>query len=166
MLPPLAIRNHPEKFPGAPKPAEGARLSRLDLANWIVSRGNPLTARAFVNRLWKQFYGIGIAKSLEDVGTQGDLPINQPLLDWLAVDFMESGWDVKHLVRLMVTSVAYRQGSNTTKEMLKRDPANREIARDPESSRDGHALVAGVVQSGSAARQSHGRGASLWSAAA
>ena len=113
----------------AQKPADGVRLSRLDLAKWLVGRTNPLTARAFVNRLWKQFYGIGLAKTLEDLGTQGEVPPNQPLLDWLAVEFMESGWDVKHVVRLMVTSGAYRQASIAPKELLARDPDNRDIAR-------------------------------------
>ena len=141
----------PAYLPGAPQVAEGARLSRLDLARWIVNPVNPLTARVFVNRLWKQFFGMGIAKSLEDMGTQGELPVNQPLLDWLAVEFIESGWDVKHLVRLMVTSAAYQQGSNATKEMLDRDPANRELARqsrwrlDAEFVRDNALSISGLM---------------------
>ncbi len=141
----------PSYLPGAPKPAEGARLSRLDLANWLVSRVNPLTARTFVNRLWKQFYGIGLVKTLEDLGTQGEVPPNQPLLDWLAVEFMESGWDVKHVVRLMVTSGIYRQSSIAPKELLARDPDNRDIARqgrwrlDAEFVRDNALSISGLV---------------------
>ena len=141
----------PSYLPGAPKPAEGARLSRLDLANWLVSRTNPLTARTFVNRLWKQFYGIGLVKTLEDLGTQGEVPPNQPLLDWLAVEFMESGWDVKHVVKLMVTSGAYRQSSIVPKELLARDPDNRDIARqsrwrlDAEFVRDNALSISGLV---------------------
>ena len=141
----------PAYLPGAPKAPEGARLSRLDLAKWLVSRGNPLTARVFVNRLWKQFYGIGLVKTLEDLGTQGEVPPHQPLLDWLAVEFMESGWDVKHLVRLMVTSGTYRQSSTVPKEMLVRDPENRELARasrwrlDAEFIRDNALSISGLI---------------------
>ena len=135
----------------AQKTTGGARLSRLDLAHWLVSRANPLTARAFVNRLWKQFYGIGLVKTLEDLGTQGEVPPNQPLLDWLAVEFMDSGWDVKHLVKLMVTSVAYRQSSTAPHDLLARDPDNRDIARqsrwrlDAEFVRDNALSISGLV---------------------
>lgn len=135
----------------AQKPADGARLSRLDLAQWLVNRTNPLTARAFVNRLWKQFYGTGLVKTLEDLGTQGEVPPNQPLLDWLAVEFMESGWDVKHVVKLMVTSTAYRQTSTAPKELLVRDPDNRELARasrwrlDAEFVRDNALSISGLI---------------------
>ncbi|MEO6742298.1 MAG: PSD1 and planctomycete cytochrome C domain-containing protein [Chthoniobacteraceae bacterium] len=141
----------PAYLPGAPKPAEGARLSRLDLAKWLVSRGNPLTARVVVNRLWKQFYGTGLVKTLEDLGTQGEVPPHQPLLDWLASEFMESGWGVKHLVKLMVTSGTYRQSSNATKELLARDPENRELARasrwrlDAEFVRDNALSISGLI---------------------
>ncbi len=133
------------------KPADGARLPRLDLAQWLVNPANPLTARAFVNRLWKQFHGIGLAKTLEDLGTQGEVPPNQPLLDWLAVEFMESGWDVKHLVRLMVASGEYRQSSIVPKELLARDPDNRDLARqsrwrlDAEFVRDNALSIAGLL---------------------
>ena len=141
----------PAYLRGAPEPDEGKRLSRLDLATWLVSRANPLTARAFVNRLWKQFYGTGLVKTLEDLGTQGEVPPNQPLLDWLAVEFMESGWDVKHVVKLMVTSGAYRQSSTAPKELLARDPDNRELARqsrwrlDAEFVRDNALSISGLI---------------------
>ena len=82
----------------------GASLNRLDLARWIVARENPLTARTFVNRLWMLFFGQGIARSVDDLGSQGQWPTHPELLDWLAVELVESGWDVKHLVRLIVTS--------------------------------------------------------------
>ena len=104
-------------------------LTRLDLANWIVARENPLTARVFVNRLWKQFFGAGLSKVLDDLGTQGEPPLYAELLDWLACEFVDSGWDVKHMVRLIVTSRAYRQSSAASKELLVSDPYNRELAR-------------------------------------
>ncbi len=89
------------------------RATRLDLARWMVSRDNPLTARVFVNRLWKLFFGSGICEPLDDLGCQGEPPTHPDLLDWLAVEFMESGWDVKHMVRLLVTSAAYRRSSSS-----------------------------------------------------
>jgi hypothetical protein len=139
--------------PGAPASAspEQQRLSRLDLAKWIVSRDNPLTARVFVNRLWKQFFGIGLAKSLDDLGSQGEWPANPELLDWLACEFMDSGWDVKHVVREIVMSATYRQTSATTAELHERDPFNRELARqsrfrlDAELVRDNALSIAGLL---------------------
>lgn len=127
------------------------RLTRLDLANWVVSRDNPLTARVFVNRLWKQFFGIGLSKTLDDFGAQGEAPVNPELLDWLAIEFIDSGWNVKHLVRLMVTSHTYKQVSTATKEQLQRDPENRELARqsryrlDAELVRDNALAVSGLL---------------------
>jgi hypothetical protein len=117
----------PHFLPG-PKPGDKP-LTRLDLAKWLVDGKNPLTARVFMNRLWKQFFGIGLSKTLEDMGTQGELPVNQLLLDWMALEFQDRGWDVKAMVRLLVTSEAYRQSSNGSKELLAQDPANRELAR-------------------------------------
>lgn len=113
-------------------PTEAAvnrRLTRLDLANWLVSRDNPLTARVVVNRLWKQFFGVGLSKVLDDFGAQGEPPRNPALLDWLASEFMDSGWDVRHLIRLMVLSQTYRQASIAPRDVLARDPDNREFAR-------------------------------------
>ena len=89
------------------------------------SRDNPLTARVVVNRLWKQYFGIGLSKMLIDMGSQGEVPPNQELLDWLAIEFMDSGWDMKHMVRLMVTSSAYRQSSLPRPELDAIDPENR-----------------------------------------
>jgi hypothetical protein len=128
-----------------------ARLTRLDLAKWLVSRENPLTARVLVNRLWRLFYGTGISKTLEDIGTQGELPTNQALLDWLAAELMDSGWDVKHIVRLMVTSGTYRLASTAPKELTERDPFNRELARasrwrlDAEFVRDNALSISGLL---------------------
>lgn len=105
------------------------RLNRLDLAEWIVSPENPLTARVVMNRMWRQFFGMGLSKVLDDLGAQGETPIHQPLLDWLACEFRSSGWDVKHMVRTLVMSDAYRRSSSVPREVLTRDPENRELAR-------------------------------------
>jgi hypothetical protein len=113
------------RFLSRPAGAEGRRLTRLDLAHWLVSPENPLTARVFVNRLWKLFFGAGLCGSVEDVGAQGEWPVHPALLDWLAVEFRESGWDVKHLVRLMVSSSVYRQDSRLRPELRDSDPQNR-----------------------------------------
>jgi hypothetical protein len=104
---------------------------RLGLARWIVDRENPLTARATVNRLWAMLFGIGLVKTVEDFGSQGEWPVNQDLLDWLAVEFMDSGWSVKHMLKTMVMSAAYQQSSKVTPELLQRDPENRLLARGP-----------------------------------
>jgi len=129
----------------------GKPATRLDLARWVVSADNPLTARVFANRLWKLCFGQGIVKSLDDFGVQGSLPSHPLLLDWLAVEFVESGWDVKHLLKLLVTSSAYRQSSVATKEVREKDPANVWLARqgrfrlDAEMVRDGALEVSGLL---------------------
>ncbi len=105
------------------------RATRLDLARWLASPNNPLTARVFVNRLWYLFFGAGLSRSLDDIGSQGDWPTHPALLDWLAVEFVESGWDIKHIVRLIVTSSAYRQSSLVGPELHQHDPDNRLVAR-------------------------------------
>src|SRR5262245_24992102 len=110
-------------FLAASKPVEG-QLTRLDLARWFVSRDNPLTVRVFVNRLWKLVFGRGIVKSLEDFGSQGEFPTHPELLDWLANDFIDSGWDTKRMLKLMVMSRTYRQSSVPSKEAMANDPAN------------------------------------------
>lgn len=127
------------------------RPSRLDLANWLVARDNPLTARAFVNRLWKLYFGQGLCKSLDDLGSQGDWPTHPELLDWLAVEFMDSGWNVKHLVKLMVMSGTYRQSSKVRDDIKERDPYNRWLARqarfrlDAEMVRDNALAISGLL---------------------
>ncbi len=110
---------------------EGAPLNRLGLARWLVSPNQPLTARVIANRTWQMVFGTGIIKTAEDFGSQGEPPVHPDLLDWLAAEFMESGWNVKALVRLIVTSSAYRQASSATPELRERDPENRLIARGP-----------------------------------
>ena len=125
--------------------------SRKDLAEWIVSDNNPLTARVFVNRLWKMFFGTGISGVLDDIGSQGEWPSHPELLDWLAVEFMESGWDIKHMVKLIVSSQAYRQSSLETNQLRDIDPENRLIARqssfrlDAEFIRDNALSVSGLL---------------------
>lgn len=108
---------------------EAEKGTRLELAHWIASRENPLTARTFVNRLWARFFGNGISSNVEDLGSQGEWPTHPALLDWLAVEFIDSGWDVKHLVRLIATSEAYAQSSKSSPELQERDPYNRLLAR-------------------------------------
>lgn len=129
----------------------GEPPDRLDLANWLVSRENPLTARVVMNRLWKQFFGLGLSKVLDDLGSQGEPPRNAALLDWLACEFMDSGWDMKHMVRLIVMSDTYRQSSSAPPDVLARDPDNRELARqsrwrlDAELVRDNALSVSGLL---------------------
>jgi hypothetical protein len=118
----------PASLPGLPSESSG---NRLDLARWLVSAQNPLTARVVVNRFWQQVFGTGLVKTANDFGVQGELPEHQQLLDWLAVEFRDSGWDVKRLLRLMVTSHTYRQSAVVRPEHLERDPENRLLARAP-----------------------------------
>lgn len=108
---------------------EGRRATRLDLANWITSPENPLTSRAFVNRVWNLFFGKGISPDLADLGGQGQPPTHPELLDWLAVEFRDGGWDIKELVRTMVLSSAYRQTSIPSAEAQKGDPGNKWLTR-------------------------------------
>ncbi len=130
---------------------DGHRLNRLDLANWLVDRNNPLTARVVMNRLWRQFFGIGLSKVLDDLGAQGEPPPNQALLDWLACEFRDSGWDMKHMVRLIMLSDTYRQASTAPHELLVHDPYNRLLARqgrwrlEAELVRDNALSLAGLL---------------------
>ncbi len=111
-----------------PLPA-GAPTNRLGFAQWLVSAEHPLTARVQVNRMWQHFFGAGLIKTAEDFGVQSEFPIHGPLLDWLAVEFREHGWSMKHLHRLIVTSATYRQSSRVTPELKQRDPENRLYTR-------------------------------------
>jgi cytochrome c553 len=127
------------------------RANRLDLAKWLVARDNPLTARVFVNRLWMLLYGQGLVKSADDFGTQGAMPAHAELLDWLAVEFLDSGWDVKHMIKLMAMSNTYRQSSKPSKVLQERDPLNHWLARqgrfrlDAEAVRDNALAISGLL---------------------
>ena len=105
--------------------------NRLGLAKWLVKPGHPLTSRVVVNRVWKQFFGAGLVRTLADFGSQGSYPTHPELLDWLSVDFAENGWDVKRLVRKIVTSSTYRQASDASGDLQARDPLNELLARGP-----------------------------------
>lgn len=126
--------------------------NRLGLAKWLMREDNPLTARTMVNRYWEQLFGIGIVETLEDFGTEGDLPVNQPLLDWMAIRFMHDyGWSMKRMLKEMVMSATYRQDSRVTPELLEVDPRNRLLARGPrvrlsaEQIRDQALAVSGLL---------------------
>ena len=130
--------------PGLPK-------NRLGMAQWLMSTDNPLVARVTVNRWWAEIFGRGIVATVEDFGTQSEPPTHPEVLDWLAMEFMESGWDMKHVLRLMVTSATYRQESRITPELLEKDPANHWLARAPryrydaETIRDNALAVSGLL---------------------
>jgi hypothetical protein len=132
----------------------GREPNRLDLASWLVSRENPLTARTVVNRLWKQFFGTALSRVPDDLGAQGETPPNPALLDWLACEFMDSGWDVRHVVRTIVMSATYRQISEATAVQLAADPYNREHGRqsrfrvEAELVRDAALAVSGLLAPG------------------
>ena len=127
------------------------RPTRLELAQWVVSRENPLTARAFVNRVWALYFGTGLSGILDDLGAQGEPPVHPELLDWLAVEFMESGWNIKHIVKLIVTSSTYRQSSKPNEVLDEKDAYNRLLARqsrwrlDAEMVRDNALSLSGLL---------------------
>ncbi|MEO1844490.1 MAG: PSD1 and planctomycete cytochrome C domain-containing protein [Akkermansiaceae bacterium] len=129
--------NVPAYFGSLPK---GESANRLALAKWLTSPENPLTSRVTVNRYWQQFFGTGIVKSSEDFGRQSEWPSHPQLLDWLAVEFLESGWDVKGLLRQIVLSATYRQSSVVTPGMHARDPENRLLSRGPRMRLDGEVI--------------------------
>jgi len=138
----------------------GRRATRLDLTNWIGSPENPLTARVFVNRLWRQFFGTGLSRVLDDLGSQGEWPAHPELLDWLAAEFMQPAWkaagahpwDIRHLIRTIVTSHIYRQSSAAGPRLGERDPDNRLLARqtrfrmEAEAVRDIALAVSGLLE--------------------
>jgi len=135
----------------APLEVGGRRATRLDLANWLMSADNPLTARVTVNRVWQEYFGAGIVKTAEDFGTQGDAPTHPALLDYLASEFRSNGWHWKPLHRLIVTSATYRQSSNTRKDLEEKDPNNHLLARQSrlrlpaESVRDAALFASGLI---------------------
>ncbi|MFM7834348.1 MAG: DUF1553 domain-containing protein, partial [Planctomycetaceae bacterium] len=112
-----------------PPMAQNLPKNRLGLARWLVDPGHPLTARVIVNRLWQQLFGAGLVRTSEDFGVQGEVPSHPELLDWLALEFVRSGWDVQHMLRLMASSAVYRQSSVVTESLRQRDPDNRWLAR-------------------------------------
>ncbi len=140
----------PHFLPQPPNP-DGRRLNRLDLARWLVSKDNPLTARAVVNRFWKQFFGTGLSAVVDDLGAQGEAPSHPELLDWLAVEFRDRGWDVKHVVKLIVMSHTYRQDSRLRPDLKEIDPNNRLLASqsprrlEAEFVRDNALAIAGLL---------------------
>ena len=138
----------PSILPPLPKDAP---TNRLGLAQWLVSPDHPLTARVAVNRIWQQYFGVGLVKTAEDFGVQGERPSHPDLLDWLATEFVRTGWDVKRLQRMIVTSATYRQSAKLTSELLRRDPENRLLARgsrfrvDAEGVRDMALYLGGLL---------------------
>jgi len=141
-------RGLPAVLPPLPARAEN---NRLGLAKWLVDPSNPLTARVMVNRLWQMYFGAGIVKTVEDFGSQGEWPMHPELLDWLATEFIRTNWDVKAIVKTIVTSATYRQASALSKELEQRDPENRLLARGPrfrlpaEMVRDQALSIAGLL---------------------
>jgi hypothetical protein len=131
-------------------PADAPR-NRLGLARWLVSPENPLTARVIVNRLWEHHFGIGLVKTTDNLGVQSEPPSHPELLDWLATELVQSGWDLQHIQRLIVDSYAYQQRSEAAPEMYQRDPDNRLLARGPryrlqsEALRDNALAVSGLL---------------------
>lgn len=145
----LVERNTPAFLP--PMKQKETAYTRMDLVDWLVKDDHPLTARVAVNRIWQQFFGVGLVKTSEDFGQQGEWPRHSTLLDELAVEFVESGWDVKRLVRLIVMSSTYRQSSDATDAEFRKDPENRNLARgsryklDAEMIRDQIILLSGKL---------------------
>lgn len=126
----------------------GAPQNRLGFAEWITSPANPLVSRVFVNRIWQQHFGVGIVRTAEDFGSQGEWPVDQPLLDYLAVSFEKHGWSVKQLNRLLVTSAAFRQRSVVSKEKLAKDPENRLVSRGPRFRLDAEVIRDKALEAG------------------
>jgi hypothetical protein len=149
-------RNKTEKVtPGVPAILpplpKDEKVNRLTLAKWLVDPNHPLTSRVAVNRFWQMYFGHGIVKTVEDFGSQGEPPVHPELLDWLATEFIRTGWDVKAMQKLIVTSATYRQSSRVTPELREKDPENRLLARGPrfrlpaETVRDNALAVSGLL---------------------
>ena len=134
---PVVTPGTPAAFHPLPK---NVPPDRLALAHWLVDENNPLTARVLANRLWEKIFGVGLVSTCEDFGTQGELPSHPELLDYLATELVASHWNVKHVIRLLVTSAAYRQSSRVTPELEQRDPENRLLARGPRFRLDAEAV--------------------------
>ena len=122
-------RGVPAFLPSLPPKPKERDYNRLDLANWLVREDHPLTSRVIVNRIWQQFFGTGLVKTSSDFGTQGELPSHPELLDWLAVQFIEEGWDFRVFIKRILTSQTYQQSSKVSPSLLKKDPDNRLLAR-------------------------------------
>src|ERR1017187_3937516 len=137
--------NTPHYLPPLP---QGEPHDRLALAKWTVSAENPLTARVTVNRMWNELFGTGLVETTEDFGIMGQRPSHPELLDWLAVEFRESGWNIKHMYKLMVMSTAYRQSAKSTPEQLTKDPKNLLLAHGPRFRMDAEMLRDIALQSG------------------
>jgi len=148
---PVVLPATPSFLPARLESTDAKRLTRLDLANWLVSAANPITPRAVMNRLWAVFFGTGLSAVVDDLGSQGELPTHPELLDWLACEFHESGWDMKHMIRLIVTSRTYRQSSSLVPAALAVDPGNRLLASqnprrlEAEFVRDNALAIAGLL---------------------
>src|SRR5262249_6706383 len=125
---PVVLPATPSFLPGRRESTPEKRLTRLDLAQWIVSQQNPITARVVMNRLWAMFFGTGLSAVIDDLGSQGELPSHPELLDWIASEFRDRGWDMRHMIRLIVTSATYRQSSKLRPELRETDPNNRLLA--------------------------------------
>ena len=141
----------PAVLPPLPKEEAGKAPNRLTLAKWLVDPAHPLTARVAVNRYWQMYFGLGLVKTAEDFGSQGEPPVHAELLDWLATEFIRTGWDVKAMQRLILTSAAYRQSSKVAPELREKDPENRLLARGAryrlpaETLRDSALAVSGLM---------------------
>ena len=133
-------RDVPDFLPPLKKAADGRLPNRLDLANWLLSPDHPLTSRVVVNRFWQQFFGTGLVETSADFGSQGQPPSHPELLDWLANHFVDSSWDTKEFVKLIVMSDAYRRDSTVREDLLAADPKNRLLARGPRLRLDAEVL--------------------------
>ncbi len=148
---PVVTPATPSFLPGRRESTPEKRLTRLDLAHWITGPDNPITARAVMNRLWAMYFGVGLSAVVDDLGSQGELPSHPELLDWLAAEFRGGGWDLRRMIRLIVTSATYRQSSDYRTELREADPANRLLAAqsprrlEAEFVRDNALFIAGML---------------------